>query len=115
MQKRELGHTKKHPAKEMLGRLKLLQDQMSARTWSGRSGTQGWYCKRSRGGSSARSVAASTILTVIVVAAASVLNVVVTAAGVVTARILTIVRTAGVLAVTMPAAAAVTSRVLLER
>jgi len=106
---------KKHPAKEMLGHSKLLRDQTSARTWSGRSGTQGWHCKRSRGGSSARSVAASTILTVIVVAAAGVLNVVVTAAGVVTASILTVVGTAGILAVTMPAAAAMTSRVLLER
>jgi len=53
-------------------------------------------------------------LTIIVVAAASVLNVVATAAGVVTASVLTIIGTAGVLAVTMPAAAAVTGRVLLE-
>ena len=108
MQKRELGHTKKHPAKEMLGRLKLLQDQMSARTWSGRSGTWGWCCKRSRGGSSTYSIAASTILTVVMVAAASVLNIVTTAAGIVTASVLTIVGTAGVLAITVPAAAAVT-------
>jgi len=108
MQKRELGHTKKHPAKEMLGRLKLLRDQTSARTWSGRSGTQGWRCKRSGGGSSAHSVAASTILTVVMVAAAGVLNIVATAAGVVTASVLTVVGTAGVLAVTVPAAAAVT-------
>jgi len=114
MQKRELGHTKKHPVKEMLGRSKLLQDRTSARTWSGRSGTRGWHCKRSGGGSSARSVAASTILTVIMVAAASVLNVIATAAGVVTASVLTIIGTTGVLAVTVPAAAAMTSQVLLE-
>ena len=115
MQKRELGHTKKHPAKEMLGHSKLLQDQMLARTWSGRGGTCGWYCKRSGGGSSTRSIAASTILTIIMVAAAGILNVVMTAAGIVTASILTIVGTAGVLAVTVPAAAAMTSRVLLKQ
>jgi len=49
------------------------------------------------------------------VAAAGVLNVIVTAAGVVTASVLTVVGTAGILAVTMPAAAAMTGRVLLER
>jgi len=49
------------------------------------------------------------------VAAASVLNVVTTAAGIVTASVLTVVRTAGILAITVPAAAAVTGRVLLER
>jgi len=49
------------------------------------------------------------------VAAAGVLNIVATAAGVVTASILTIVGTAGVLAVTVPAAAAMTGQVLLER
>jgi len=48
-------------------------------------------------------------LTVIVVAAAGVLNVVATAAGVVTASVLTVVRTTGILAITVPAAAAVTS------
>jgi len=115
MQKRELGHMKKHPAKEMLGHSKLLWDQTLARTWSGRSGTWGWCCKRSRGGSSAHSIAASTILTIIMVAAAGILNVVATATGIVTASILTIIGTAGVLAVTVPAAAAMTSQVLLER
>jgi hypothetical protein len=54
-------------------------------------------------------------LTVVVVAAAGILNIVTTAAGVVTASVLTIVGTAGILAVTMPAAAAMTGRVLLER
>jgi len=60
-------------------------------------------------GSRACSIAASTILTIVMVAAASVLNIVATAAGVVTASVLTIIRTTGVLAITMPAAAAVTS------
>ena len=67
----------------------------------------------------ARSVAASTILTVVVIAAAGVLNVA-TAAGVLAvvvtgaSRLNVVVRTAGVLAVAVPAAAAVTGRVLLE-
>jgi len=82
------------------------------------AGRGGGHGGRGGGVRSARSVAASTILTVIVIAAAGVLNVVATAAGVVTASVLTVVGTAGVLAVTVPAAAAaapVTGRVLLER
>jgi len=49
------------------------------------------------------------------VAAAGVLNIVTTAAGIVTASVLTVIGTAGILAVTVPAAAAMTGRVLLER
>jgi len=53
-------------------------------------------------------------LTVVVVAAAGVLNVIATAAGIVTASVLTVIGTAGILAITVPAAAAMTGRVLLE-
>jgi len=69
-----------------------------------------------RGGDvrSAHSVAASAVLTVVVIAAAGILNVVATAAGVVTAGVFTVIATAGVLAVAVPAAAAVAGRVLLE-
>ena len=92
-------------------------------------------CGRGHGGRGgdvrrARSVAASTILTVVVIAAAGVLDVIATATGVlnivataagVLAVVVTgasvlnvVVATAGVLAVAVPAAAAVTGRVLLE-